>query len=318
MTAVSKQTLLEQIASGLTGPLAVLYGGETAEREVSLNSGKAVAEALRSSGIDILEIDAKNDWLAQLLAKDIKHAFIVLHGGAGEDGTVQGALQTAGISYTGSGVLACSLGMDKERSKVLWRGCDLPTPEWETLTQESDWQQVITELGGKVVVKPGCEGSSVGMASAETADDLEKAYADAAQYDEVVLAERWIGGGEYTVAIVDGEVLPPIKLEPANEFYDYEAKYLSDDTKYICPCGLPNQLEQKLKELSKQAFDSVGCTGWGRVDFMREGDEFFALEVNTVPGMTDHSLVPMAAKAQGIDFDCLVLKILAHSLEVER
>jgi D-alanine-D-alanine ligase len=317
MLEANKQALIEQINAALTSPVAVLFGGDTAERAVSLNSGRAVCDALLEAGIEIVEIDATGNWLEPLLSKKVKHAFIILHGGAGEDGTVQGALRTAGISYTGSGVMACSLAMDKSRTKQLWLGSNMPTPAWAELTQNSDWQQVLNNLNGKVVVKPSNEGSSVGMALAETAQDLKAAFTAAEKYDDVVLAEQWIGGGEYTVAIVNGVVLPAIKLEPANDFYDYEAKYISDDTVYHCPCGLSEELEQRLAALSLQAFNSVGCDGWGRVDFMREGNEFYALEINTVPGMTDHSLVPMAAKAYGLDFQTLVLNILADSLEVK-
>jgi D-alanine-D-alanine ligase len=317
MLELNKQALIEQINRVLSSPVAVLFGGDTAEREVSLNSGRAVCDALTSSGIDIVEIDATGNWLAPLLSKRVKHAFIILHGGEGEDGTVQGALKTAGISYTGSGVMASSLAMDKARTKQLWLGSNMPTPAWAELHQDSDWQQILNDLNGKVVVKPANEGSSVGMALAETAQDLQAAFKIAEKYDDVVLAEQWIGGGEYTVAIVNGVVLPAIKLEPANDFYDYEAKYLSNDTVYRCPCGLSTEIEQYLADLSLQAFNSVGCEGWGRVDFMREADEFYALEVNTVPGMTDHSLVPMAAQAYGLDFQCLVLNILADSLGVK-
>jgi D-alanine-D-alanine ligase len=316
MLEANKQALIEQINTALTSPVAVLFGGDTAERAVSLNSGRAVCDALLEAGIDIVEIDAADDWLALLLSKQVKHAFVILHGGAGEDGTVQGALKTAGISYTGSGVMACSLAMDKSRTKQLWLGLDIPTPAWDELTQNSNWQQVLNKLNGKVVVKPANEGSSVGMALAETAQDLQAAFVVAEKYDDIVLAEQWIGDGEYTVAIVNGVVLPTIKLEPANDFYDYDAKYISNDTVYRCPSGLSEELEQRLADLSLQAFNSVGCKGWGRVDFMREGDEFYVLEVNTVPGMTDHSLVPMAAKAYGLDFQTLVLNILADSLAV--
>jgi D-alanine-D-alanine ligase len=317
MLELNKQALIEQINRVLSSPVAVLFGGDTAEREVSLNSGRAVCDALTASGIDIVEIDATGNWLAPLLSQRVKHAFIILHGGVGEDGTVQGALKTAGISYTGSGVMASSLAMDKARTKQLWLGSNMPTPAWAELNQDSDWQQILNDLNGKVVVKPANEGSSVGMALAETAQDLQAAFKIAEKYDDVVLAEQWIGGGEYTVAIVNGVVLPAIKLEPANDFYDYEAKYLSNDTVYRCPCGLSTEIEQYLADLSLQAFNSVGCEGWGRVDFMREADEFYALEVNTVPGMTDHSLVPMAAQAYGLDFQCLVLNILADSLGVK-
>lgn len=300
--------------SRLRGPVTVLYGGCSAEREVSLKSGAAVAAALGNRGIEVRLLDATGDWLARLAADGTRHCFVALHGGAGENGEVQGALATQGIGYTGSGVLACALAMDKQRCKYLWLGMGLPTPAWRQLAPGMDWNAVLAELGGKVMVKPASEGSSVGMSSADDATSLARAYAEAVQYDPVVIAEQWIHGPEYTVALVGDLRLPAIRLQPAGEFYDYEAKYLSDLTQYHCPCGLSPQEEEQLQALARSAFASVGGTGWGRVDFMAADGRFYLLEVNTVPGMTDHSLVPMAAAAAGIGFDQLVLEILAASL----
>ena len=219
-----------------------------------------------------------------------------------------------GVSYTGSGVMASALAMDKMRCKQLWNGIDLPTADFVELTAESDCEALMAKWG-LAMVKPAHEGSSLGMAKVETAEQLAKAYEFASQYDDVVIAEQWITGNEYTVAVLEGEALPPIKLETENTFYDYEAKYISDQTKYICPCGLEAEKEQELKTLAEKAFASIGCKGWGRVDFMQdEKGKFYLLEVNTVPGMTSHSLVPMAAKAVGLSFDDLVEKILLQSV----
>jgi D-alanine-D-alanine ligase len=221
------------------------------------------------------------------------------------------------MTYTGSGVLACALAMDKQRCKYLWRGMGLPTPAWVELKADSDWSACLASLGGKVMVKPAQEGSSVGMAVADSAEQLQQAYSVAVQYDSVVIAEQWINGPEYTVAVLGERALPAIRLQPAGEFYDYQAKYLSDDTGYHCPCGLSEHEEAKLQDLALDAFASLNCHSWGRVDFMSDNGEYFLLEVNTVPGMTDHSLVPMAAAAADMDFEELVLRVFAESLTVE-
>ena len=294
------------------GKVAVLYGGTSAEREVSLASGTAVLNALRGAGVDAEGIDAGRDLVSRLEDMSPDRVFIALHGPGGEDGTVQGALEFLGLPYTGSGVLASALAMDKWRTKLLWRGLGLPTARFAVLREGMDWSRVLEDLGGTVMVKPAREGSSIGMAKADTSEQLAAAWRAAARHGSSVIAEAWLSGAEYTVAILNGEALPAIKLETDRGFYDYEAKYLRDDTRYLCPCGLTPEREAELKTLSLSAFDSLGCRGWGRVDVMLDGSgEFQLLEVNTVPGMTDHSLVPMAARASGMDFGQLVLRILA-------
>ncbi|MCB1677163.1 MAG: D-alanine--D-alanine ligase [Halioglobus sp.] len=296
------------------GPIAVLSGGRSAERDISLLSGQTVTAALRSLGCQVREVDpAAGDWVARL--RDVSCAFIALHGPGGEDGSMQGALQSLGIPYTGSGVLGSALAMDKLRSKQLWQGVGVATSAFVTLHPDSDWQAVIERLG-KVFVKPNYEGSSIGMASAATADELQRAYEVARGYGATVLAEQFVDGPEYTVAILGGAALPAIRLETANEFYDYQAKYLADDTRYHCPCGLDADTEAQLAELALRAFFSLDCAIWGRVDVMRAADgSFQVLEVNTVPGMTSHSLVPMAARAAGLDVAALVRRIVALSME---
>lgn len=297
------------------GKVAVLYGGTSAERKVSLAGGVAVLEALRARGVDAVGIDVGRGIVPQLEALAPDRVFIVLHGPGGEDGTLQGALEFLGLPYTGSGVLASALAMDKMRTKQLWLGLGLPTAGFAVLEADTDWQRSLDSLGGVAMVKPTREGSSIGMARAATAEELGAAWRAAAALGDEVIAEAWLSGAEYTVAILDGEALPPIRLETDRGFYDYEAKYLADDTRYLCPCGLPPEREEELKALSLAAFDSLGCSGWGRVDLMLDGSgNFQLLEVNTVPGMTDHSLVPMAAKALGIGFDELVIRILAGTL----
>lgn len=308
----TRTALLSQLQQNLKAPIAVLAGGKSAEREISLRSGNAVLEALSAAGQPCSFIDtADSGWLESMEKFDL--AFIALHGPGGEDGTVQGALLTKGIRFTGSSVLASALAMDKRRSKLLWLGAGLPTPEFVLLDQNSDMDAVFASLG-ECIVKPSNEGSSIGMARVASAQELRDAYAKAKDYG-AVLAERWVTGEEYTVAIVGREVLPAIRLETNNRFYDFEAKYQSTTTRYLCPCGLSAGDESRLQHLALQAFDSLGCTGWGRVDVMRDqSGDFQLLEVNTIPGMTDHSLVPMAAKARGWDFQELVLAIAVQAL----
>jgi len=296
------------------GRVALLLGGRSAEREISLKSGRAVAEALERLGIAFEPIDPAGDVLEQLRAGGFDRAFIILHGRGGEDGSIQGALETIGLPYTGSGVLGSAIGMDKQRTKLVWAGAGLPTAEFALLHGE-DGLGAAAALGFPLMIKPAHEGSSLGMARADDPDGLAAAWRAAAAYDAAVIAERWLPGEEYTCAILGDEALPLIRLETPNAFYDFEAKYQSDSTSYICPCGLPEDVEAGYRALCRRAFAAVGASGWGRVDFMLDGAGRPALlEVNTVPGMTDHSLVPMAAQAVGIDFDQLVARILATSL----
>ncbi|MEI7842275.1 MAG: D-alanine--D-alanine ligase [Gallionellaceae bacterium] len=293
------------------GKVAVLFGGSSAEREVSLKSGAAVLAALQKSGVNAHAFDPAERDIHALRDEKFDRVFIALHGRFGEDGTVQGALELMDIPYTGSGVLASALAMDKWRTKLVWQAAKLPIPEFEMLTEQSDWQAVVKRLGLPLFVKPANEGSSVGISKVKRVEDLQAAYQEAAKYDKLVIAERFVGGGEYTVAILDGRALPAIKIEPANEFYDYESKYLRDDTRYLCPCGLSAEQEAEMQQLAQQGFAVIGGQGWGRVDFLRdEQGKAYLLEVNTSPGMTDHSLVPMAARQAGINFEQLVLQIL--------
>ena len=298
------------------GRVAVLLGGRSAERGVSLKSGAAALAALQATGVDAVGIDASApDLLAQLADGGFARAFIALHGRGGEDGTLQGALDWLGLPYTGSGVLGSALAMDKLRAKQLWQGAGLPTAAYRLADPDSDWDAVAGELGLPLMVKPAREGSSIGMSKVEHAADLPAAVASAAAHDPQVLVERFIGGGEYTVGIVGDLVLPAIKLETPRAFYDYEAKYLRDDTRYLCPCGLPPASEQLLQQLALNAFQALDCRGWGRVDLLLDDDGApYLMEVNTVPGLTDHSLVPMAARAVGLTFERLMLAILDSSL----
>jgi D-alanine-D-alanine ligase len=297
------------------GKVAVLLGGRAAEREVSLKSGTAVLEALLRGGVDAHPLDPQADVLERLGGGNFDRAFIVLHGRGGEDGVIQGALETVNLPYTGSGVLGSALGMDKYRCKLLWRGCGLPTADFALLRTAADLPQAEV-LGFPLMIKPAREGSSIGMAKVEDPAGLAAAWTAAARYDSVVLAERWIWGAEYTCAILRNEALPLIGLETPRAFYDYEAKYQSDSTRYLCPCGLAPQEEARLQRIALEAFQAVGASSWGRVDLMvdrERGPQL--LEINTVPGMTDHSLVPMAARARGIGFDDLVWQILETTLE---
>lgn len=298
------------------GRVAVLFGGKSAEREVSLKSGNAVLGALRAAGVDAFGIDVGDDFLQRLGREKIDRAFIVLHGRGGEDGSMQGLLECAGIPYTGSGILASALAMDKLRTKQVWHSLGLPTPRHAVLTSPADCEAAAAELGFPLIVKPAHEGSSIGMAKVDSAQALLEAWQDAARYDSQVLVEQWIAGPEYTIAVLRGEVLPPIGLGTPHSFYDYDAKYLADDTQYRIPCGLSAEKEAELKDLTARACEAVGTQGWARADVMQDASgQFWLLEVNTVPGMTDHSLVPMAARAAGLDFQQLVLAILADSVE---
>ncbi|TNH03315.1 D-alanine--D-alanine ligase [Testudinibacter sp. TR-2022] len=299
--------------------IAVLYGGTSAEREVSLNSGRAVLQALKNQGFDVHGVDPQQVGLEQLKVQGFERVFNILHGRGGEDGTVQGVLEFLGIPYTGCGVLASSLTMDKMRTKMLWKGFGLPVAEMEVVNKANfaafDAITIVKKLGLPLMVKPSLEGSSVGLTKVKQLEALQSAVELAFQYDETVLVEAWLAGDEYSVPVLDGEVLPSIRIVPKGEFYDYDAKYISDDTQYFCPSGLSEAREQELKQLVKQAYESTGCRGWSRVDVMTDSEGRFNLvEINTAPGMTSHSLFPMAAKARGYDFEQLVVKILELSV----
>ncbi|MGB1091150.1 MAG: D-alanine--D-alanine ligase [Oceanobacter sp.] len=294
------------------GKIGVLMGGISAEREVSLRSGNAVLQALLSQKQNAIAIDVQRDIASQLEESDLDVAFIALHGRGGEDGTIQGLLEWLQIPYTGSGVMASAIGMDKWRTKLIWQAAGLPTPEACLLDACSDWEAILESMGGEMIVKPAHEGSSIGMRKVNGCEDLKSSYEYAAEFDSLVLAERWITGKEFTVAVLGDQVLPAIQLKTSHDFYDYDAKYQANDTQYLLPCGLPQEQEAELKALALRAFELVGCKGWGRVDVMQDAEgHFWLLEVNTSPGMTDHSLVPMAAKAAGLSFDELVMEILS-------
>jgi len=286
-------------------------GGRSAEREISLKSGTMVLAALKRSGVDAHAFDPRDHGLEALKAQRFDRAFIALHGRFGEDGTVQGALEYLGIPYTGSGVMASALAMDKWRTKLLWRAAGLPTPEYELMSARTDPAGLAARLGLPLMVKPAREGSSIGMSKVTAIEKISPAYVLAARYDDVVIAERFVEGMELTAAILGDEPLPLIRLETPREFYDYEAKYFASDTRYICPCGLTAEQERSVQRMALEAFRVLGCSGWGRVDAMLDRDgKLQLLEVNTIPGMTDHSLVPMAARAKGISFEDLVVRIL--------
>ena len=297
------------------GKVAVLMGGWAAERDISLLSGGAVLAGLRRRGIDAHGIDVGRDVIQVLASGGYQRVFNVLHGRGGEDGVIQGVLDILGLPYTGSGVLGSALGMDKYRSTLLWQGSGLPTPGFAMIQTEADLQAAV-ELGFPLMVKPSREGSSLGMGRANDLPSLRAAWRLAAAFDGCVMAERWVSGNEYTVAVLGDQALPLIKLETDRDFYDFQAKYEADDTRYVIPCGLDARREQELQQLALHAFQTAGAAGWGRVDLlMDEEGRPWLIELNTVPGMTDHSLVPMAAKAVGVDFDELVWRILAQTLE---
>lgn len=297
------------------GRVGVLFGGKSAERDVSLQSGNAVLEALLNANVDAVGIDVQDNAIAAIQQAALDRAFIALHGSGGEDGQVQALLNFMGIPFTGSDVQGSAIAMDKLKCKQIWRSVNISTPPFVTLHDESDFNAELNALGGKAFVKPSHEGSSIGMNRVETANEMQQAYAQAKRYDDCVIAEQLIEGPEYTVSIVGEHVLPSVRMETDNVFYDYDAKYLSDQTRYFCPSGLADESEATLKGLAKRAYDSIGCSGWGRVDVMADkSGNFYTLEVNTVPGMTSHSLVPMAAKAVGWSFEQLVLNILTSKL----
>jgi D-alanine-D-alanine ligase len=296
------------------GRVAVMMGGSAAEREVSLRSGAAVYEALKSKGVDAIAVDVTGSPIDALAGQKFDRVFNIIHGRGGEDGVLQAVLEVQGIPYTGSGVLASALSMDKLRTKLCWQGYGLVTPKWCLLESEADLDVCIEKLGFPVIVKPAQEGSSIGMSKASNREELQKAFAVAAKYRCDVYAEAWVTGKEYTVAVLDGAALPAIRLETPHAFYDYEAKYQATTTQYHCPCGLSEEQEQLIRDLAVTACKVVGVKGWGRVDvFIDDAGQYQLIEVNTVPGMTDHSLVPMAARQAGISFEELVWRILETS-----
>lgn len=302
----------------MTEKVAVLLGGTSAEREVSLLSGQAVLAGLKEAGINAHAVDTRDVSVTKLKEQGFTNVFIALHGRGGEDGTLQGVLEFLGLPYTGSGVMASALTMDKLRTKQVWQALGLPVSPYVALDRreysemaENVLLETFAHLGVPLIVKPSREGSSVGMSKVNALSELPAALEEAFRHDDDVLVEKWLSGPEYTVAILGDEVLPSIRIQPAGTFYDYEAKYLSDETQYFCPSGLPDEQEQALAGLAMAAYRAVGCRGWGRVDFMLDSDgAFYLLEVNTSPGMTSHSLVPMAARQHGLTFSQLVVKIL--------
>ena len=293
------------------GKVAVLAGGFSSEREISLDSGRAILAALRAQGVDAHAFDPKETPLGELKTQGFDCAFNILHGIFGEDGTVQGALETLGIRYTGCGVLASAVAMDKYRCKLLWKGLGLPVPDYEVLRDDSDFAAVEAKLGLPLFVKPANEGSSVGVVKVKERGRLKDVYRELKQYKGEIIAEKFIGGGEYTCGIIGGRALPAVRIIPATEFYDLEAKYERDDTVYLCPSDLSDEDEQLMRELTVRAFEAVGGRGWGRIDFLKdESGRLYLLEANTLPGMTSHSLVPKAAAQAGMDFPQLCIEIL--------
>lgn len=298
------------------GRVAVLLGGESGEREISLKSGQAVLDALIRQGVNAEAFDPAIRDVADLESYD--RVFIALHGKYGEDGTIQRILDAMEVPYTGSGVTASAIGMDKWQTKLKWDEAKVVTPAFELVHALSDFAAIEKKLGFPIFVKPANEGSSIGISKVKQSGDLKAAYELAAKADPLVIAEACISGGEYTVGILGQKALPIIRIVPKTEFYDYEAKYLRNDTEYLCPSGLSAEIEATIQQEALYAFNALGCSGWGRVDFlMDEAGKHYFLEVNTSPGMTDHSLVPMAAKAAGIDFDALVLAVLKMTFKTE-
>jgi len=298
------------------GKVAVLMGGNSAEREISLISGQTVLDALVAQGVDAHKVDVGTDVAITLGQGEFDRAFIMLHGRGGEDGQIQGLLKSMALPFTGSDISAAVLSMNKRLSKQIWGQLDLPTANYQSVSVNSDIDSIIESVGLPLIIKPVNEGSSIGMSKVSTEQDLEDAIQNAAQFDSEIIAERWINGPEFTVAILGEEALPVIRLKTPNEFYDYEAKYKANTTEYLCPCGLSEQDEATCKRLALEAFNALGMKGWGRIDMMQDSDgQFYLLEANSVPGMTDHSLVPMAAANAGISFEQLVLRVLTQTVE---
>jgi D-alanine-D-alanine ligase len=302
------------------GKVAVLLGGDSAEREISLLSGRAVLAALRRRSVNAQGFDPQDRPVEALRSDGFTRAWIALHGPGGEDGVMQGALEWLGIPYTGSGVLASALTMDKLKTKRVVVGAGYAAPEYAVLGEPADLPKALSSIGLPMMVKPASQGSSVGMTKVKAAAELANAYRDARAIDPIVFAERYIEGAEYTVGVLQDQALPSIRIQPATEFYDYQAKYFRDDTQYHCPSGLSDREEAELADAALAAFRVTDCAGWGRVDFMRDGasGKFYFIEINTTPGMTDHSLVPMAARQAGIDFEELVWRVLETSFSRER
>jgi len=293
------------------GKVAVLMGGWAAERSVSLKSGQAVLDGLLEQGVDAHKVDVDRNVIDVLRADKFDHVFNILHGRGGEDGEIQGALEVSQIPYTGCGVMASAISMDKLMTKRLWSGANLPTPAFEILKNDSNFDAVVKKLELPLIVKPAQEGSSIGMTKVTKSEQLQAAYEKASEYDKVVFAEQWVTGKEFTVAILGDQVLPPINIVANTDFYDFDAKYESNETQYHCPSDLSSEKESEIKQLSQTAFEILGGKGWGRVDLMQDvKGKFWLIEVNTTPGMTDHSLVPMAAKQHGLSFPELTVEIL--------
>ena len=314
--SVSNYQAPEDLVTAL-GRVAVIMGGTSAEREVSLSSGGEVLTALISAGVDAFGLDYQGDVKQLIQGESFDRAFLALHGRGGEDGVLQGVLDSIGMPYTGSGVMGSAIAMDKMRSKYIWQGMNLPTPKFGYVDEfrSSLITQLVSLMGFPLAVKPAREGSSIGVYKVNNQTQLETAVEAALALDQQVLLEQWIEGEEYTIGILDGEPLPVIGLKTDHTFYDYEAKYESNDTRYLLPCGLTEEEEKSLGNLAERAFSALGCTGWGRVDVMRDHmGRFWLLEVNTIPGMTNHSLVPMAARAQGLSISHLVVRILQQTL----
>lgn len=297
------------------GKVAVIMGGNSAEREVSLMSGGGVLAALQSRGVNAHAFDPAEKPLAALLDEGFDRAFLILHGRGGEDGTIQGALEFLGIPYTGCGVMASAIAMDKWRTKLLWEAAGLPVPEYRIVESADELVRAADELGLPLFVKPASEGSSVGVVKLKSLDECQAAWAEASKHDAIVLAERNIAGGEFTCAVLDGKALASVRIIPATEFYDYDAKYLRDDTEYRCPAGLSDADEALARQLSEKAYRVLGASGWARIDFLTDTDgTIYLLEANTTPGMTSHSLFPMAAREAGLSYEDLVLKVLDTTL----
>jgi D-alanine-D-alanine ligase len=315
-----KTTIRRAGAAAEFGKVAVLLGGDSSEREISLLSGNAVLAALQRRGVNAHAFDPQSRPVQDLVSEGFDRVWIALHGPGGEDGLMQGALEWLGVPYTGSGVLASALTMDKLKTKRVVVGAGYAAPDYAVLSSPADLPRALASVGLPLMVKPASQGSSVGMTKVKTAAELPRAYAEARAIDPIVFAETFVTGDEYTVGVLHDSALPSIRIQPATEFYDYQAKYFRDDTQYHCPSGLDAKAEAELQAAALAAFRVTDCAGWGRVDFMRDHatDKFYFIEINTTPGMTDHSLVPMAARQSGIDFDELVWRVLETSFLRER